>query len=371
MKVLHLSKYYKPFSGGLEQVVADICEGLVEKGISTDVLCVNHLKEKFKTYSYNSVNVSSCPSNFHNNSADFSLSYINKCRHMIKDFDVIHVHLPNPLANIALMASSLRAKKIVVHWHSDIIKQKKLKYFYQPFQNWLLRRADKIITTSLVYGQQSKDLTDFQEKVVVIPIGIKDGFLKSDPAVVNKIKNDYSDKKIVFSLGRLVYYKGFEYLIEAANFLPSNTVIVIGGTGPDKAKLEKVIELNNLSEKVKLLGFVKDEDLPSWYEACDVFCLPSIEKSEAFGVVQLEAFSLNTPVVSCDIPGSGVGWVNRHGVSGLVVKPRSPEELAEAINAITSNSVVFGTIKDYFEKNFDSKVMVEKTYDLYKSFFLK
>lgn len=367
MKVLHLSKYYKPFSGGLEQVVADICEGLVEKGIPTSVLCVNHLKESFKTYSYNNVSVSSCPSDLHRHSADFSLSYINKCREMVKDFDIIHVHLPNPLANIALMTSKLSGKKIIVHWHSDIIKQRKIKFFYQPFQDWLLRRADRIIATSSVYAENSKDISRFHHKLVVIPIGISPNGLTPNINVVDHLKSKYKNKKLIFSLGRLVYYKGFEYLIEAAKFLPENTVVAIGGTGPDKSKLEKLIEVNNLSEKVELLGFVKDEDLASWYEACDVFCLPSIEKSEAYGVVQLESFSLNTPVVSCSIPGSGVGWVNRDGISGLVVEPKSAKALAEALNSILSEKVTFYNIRAYFDDNFNSEIMVDKTYELYRS----
>nr|EID9259045.1 glycosyltransferase [Escherichia coli] len=100
----------------------------------------------------------------------------------------------------------------------------------------------------------------------------------------------YKGKKIIFSLGRLVYYKGFEYLVESAKFLPDDYIILIGGNGEEKQKLLELIQRYKLEDKVKLLGFIRHEELSSYFAASNVFCLPSIEKSEAFGVVQLEAF---------------------------------------------------------------------------------
>lgn len=365
MKILHLSKYYKPYSGGIEQVVADISEGCLSKGITSSVLAVNHSADSYD-YDINGVHVYGCKSDYHYASADISIAYILKLRKIINNFDVIHVHLPNPLANLALFCANHKNKKIVVHWHSDIVKQKKLKILYKPLQQWLLKRADVIITTSPVYGECSEDLSAFKDKIRVIPIGINSENYPVNPTLVEEIKQRYQNKKIIFSLGRLVYYKGFEYLVESAKFLSDDYIVLIGGNGEEKQKLIDLISKYQLENKVKLLGFVKDEELPSYFEASDIFCLPSIEKSEAFGVVQLEAFLFNVPVVSCDIKGSGVGWVNKNNVSGIVVPPKQPQALAEAFQSITAQPGNFGEVNKYFTENFHSRVMVESTAKLYR-----
>lgn len=366
MKILHLSKFYKPYSGGIEQVVADICDGCNSEGIESAVLCVNHDNHN-EVYYVNGVKVYSYKSNLHFASADISLGYINGLKEIIDGFDLLHIHLPNPLANLAAFVANKKNKKIILHWHSDIVKQKKLKVLYKPLQTWLLNRADAIITTTPVYGEYSKDLAKYQHKISVIPIGINPSNYQVDIQKVHEIKEKYKNKKIIFSLGRLVYYKGFEFLIEAAEKLPSDYIILLGGNGEEKRNLIGLIEAKKLQDKVFMLGFVKDEHLPSYYSACDVFCLPSIEKSEAFGVVQLEAFLFNKPVVSCSIPGSGVGWVNKNNVSGFVVAPKNADALAAALLNAVENADSFTGLKDYFENNFNADVMASRTRALYES----
>ncbi len=366
VKILHLSKFYKPYSGGIEQVVADLCEGCNSHHVESSVLAVSHVKEN-QTYTINGVKVFSFASNLHYASADFSIGYITKLKKIINEYDILHVHLPNPLANVAIFFAKLSGKKVVVHWHSDIVKQKKLKLFYQPLQRWLLNRADAIITTSPIYGENSKDLKDYQYKLNVIPIGINRDNYAVDLQTVDSIKAKHPNKKIIFSLGRLVYYKGFDFLIEAATYLPDNYVILLGGNGEEKPQLLEKIKNKNLEDKVIMMGFIKDRDLASYFAACDVFCLPSIEKSEAFGVVQLEAFLFNKPVVSCSIPGSGVGWVNQNKVSGIVVPPKNALCLAEGLISAVENPSSFSGLKYYFEENFDAKVMVSRTIALYQS----
>ncbi len=364
MKVLHLSKYYKPFSGGIEQVVADLCEGGNSKNIRSDVLAISHEK-KNKTYTINGVNVYSLKSNFKYASTDFSIGYISKLRNIIQEYDIIHVHLPNPLANLALFLANSKNTKIIIHWHSDIVKQKKLKFFYKPLQTWLLKKACSIITTTPIYGDYSEDLFDYKDKITAIPIGINPYNYSINTETISEIKEKYVNKKIIFSLGRLVYYKGFEYLVEACAKLPDNYVVLLGGNGEEKFKLIKKIEQLNLQDKFVLLGFVEDSDLPSYFAACDAFCLPSIEKSEAFGVVQLESFLFNKPVVSCNIPGSGVSWVNQNNISGITVEPKNSDKLASALILATQETTVFPNLKKYFNENFSADVMVSRTIRLY------
>lgn len=129
--------------------------------------------------------------------------------------------------------------------------------------------------------------------------------------------------------------------MEAAQYLKDDFVVLIGGSGALKEELQKEIVSLNLQEKVKLLGRVSDEELPAYYGACDVFCMSSVQKTEAFGIVQIEAMSCGKPVVATRIPQSGVSWVNEEGVSGMNAEPGNAQDLARAIEAVTENGEVY------------------------------
>ena len=161
------------------------------------------------------------------------------------------------------------------------------------------------------------------------------------PEEVEAVRRRFPDKKIVFSLGRLVAYKGYCFLIDAARYLGEEYVVLIGGTGALRESLERQVRESGLEDKVRLLGRVSDEELPAYYGACDVFCLSSVQKTEAFGIVQIEAMSCGKPVVATNIPKSGVSWVNAHGVSGLNVAPGNAEELATAIGEVTRDEETY------------------------------
>lgn len=332
MKILQLSKFYPPIFGGIEQVAFDITEGMKTKDINVDVLSVNDIKKTVVNISDSETVVRSAML-LTLLSTPISISYILMWKKMRNNYDVIHVHLPNPLAVIALILFPTK-KPIVLHWHSDIVKQKMALKFFRPLQNILLKKASKIIVTSEIYGQTSHQLKDVRDKIVTVPIGIEPKRLPDNKKLLDKLRVKYKNKKIVFALGRLVYYKGFSTLIEAAEFLDEDVILLIGGQGELFSALSKSIIEKKLEEKVVLLGSIKYDDLSAYYQICDVFCLPSIHKSEAFGVVQLEAMSYGKPVVSTNIKNSGVPWVNKNGVSGLVVEPNDPQGLANAINSV-------------------------------------
>lgn len=186
---------------------------------------------------------------------------------------------------------------------------------------------------------------------------------------IRKIKDRYKGKKIIFSLGRLVTYKGYEFLIAATKYLKDNYMILIGGTGALREKLQEEINSMHLRGKVKLLGHVSDEELPSYYGACDVFCLSSVQKTEAFGIVQIEAMSCGKPVVATKIPHSGVSWVNAHEESGINVVPGDAYALAKAIEAIAENGAAYdryseGALNRY-QKLFTKEKMIAKCKELY------
>ncbi|HCB1652139.1 TPA: glycosyltransferase [Citrobacter farmeri] len=367
MKVLQISKFYPPVHGGIEQVAFDISEGLAkEKNQSVDVLCVDpigkrpsDLAKKYKIFRQKLWLVLF--------STPFSFSFITKWHNLRCKYDIVHVHLPNPLAVLSLFIFPPKGK-IILHWHSDIVKQKKLLILFYPFQRWILKKSSSIIVTSPIYGKCSPSLQNFQDKIRCIPIGVNTNDMPINLHMEKIIKDTYQDKKIVFTLGRLVYYKGINYLIDASKLLPDDYVVLIGGAGPLYNDLEKQIVDNNLSEKVILLDSVKYENLSSYYKCCDIFCLPSIHESEAFGVVQLEAMSFSKPLVSTDIPGSGVSWVNQHRTSGIVVAPCNPEALAKGILEVMDNNEKYSRgSKERFEAFFTKDLMVNHVSDLYLS----
>ena len=366
MKILHVSKFYPPYRGGLEQVVYDLVTGLQNSFTKVDVLAVND-DSKTESEVSDKGTVYRAAKLFEFASVAFSFSFLLIWRQIRVNYDVVHVHLPNPLANLVMFLFRPRSK-LVIHWHSDIVKQKWLLKIYLPLMTWLLKRADKIIVTSESYLRHSEQLANYVNKCHLIPIGIESIECDVNEDLVTEIRSNTSGKLVVFSLGRHVYYKGFEYLIEAAKEC-ENTIFLIGGIGPDTKNYKKLIAHYNIEHKIKLLGKIPDEELASYFKAADVFCFPSIEKSEAFGVVQLESMSVGTPIISCDIKGSGVPWVNKHQSSGLVVQVKDSLALAKALESFKTDELVRSLgigAKKRFNELFTKSKMVDKTFNLYE-----
>lgn len=364
MKVLQVCKFFPPVFGGIEQVAFDISDGLKKLHQNyVDILCVsNTSKSSLENWGYKIFRESIIGVLF---STPISFSYIMRWMKIRNDYDIVHVHLPNPLAVLALFLFRTKAK-VVIHWHSDIVKQKKLLILFKPLQHWILKRSEKIIVTSDVYGKTSLSLREYQSKIISIPIGIEPDGFPVDELFYAELKEKFKGRKVVFSLGRLVYYKGFAFLIEAARNLPDDTVIIIGGEGELKKSLQEKISANNLDDKVFLVGGILYGHLSSYYMLCDIFCLPSIHESEAFGVVQLEAMSFKKPIVSTNIKNSGVPWVNKSGVSGIVVEPCDANALVDGIMmAIAQKDILSFKAYNRFLELFTKRKMVDDIYDLY------
>lgn len=369
MNILQLGKFY-PIQGGVEKVMYDLMTGIGHSHHESrsDMMCVAAIPQPFEQILSENSKLFCTKLNKKLFSTMLSFDLIRKLKKISPKYDIIHIHHPDPMAALALRLSGFEGK-VVLHWHSDILKQKNLLKLYRPLQEWLIKRADVIIGTSPKYLEESPHLKNNKKRKIAVPIGIEPvSFNRNN---VEAIRSQYDGKKIIFSLGRLVGYKGFEYLIESAKFLDDEYIILIGGSGPLKDTLQNQIETNNLSEKVKLLGRVSDEDLPSYYGACDLFVLSSIWKTEAFGIVQIEAMSCGKPVIATHIPESGVDWVNKDGFSGINVQPEDSKAIADAIMAITSNSEIYNQFssnaKKRFEEMFTIDKMIEKCYGIYSN----
>ena len=366
MKILQLGKFY-PIKGGVEKVMCDLMTGLCEHQIDCDMLCAsdNDNYQEIKLNDHGTI--FAMPSISKKFGTMISPLMISRLRRIAIHYTIIHIHHPDPMAALALLLSGYKGV-VILHWHSDILKQKRLLKLIMPLQNWLLKRADVVVGTTPVYVKQSPHLKNVQDKVTYLPIGIIPSQSKKDN--VDRIREKYAGKKIVFSLGRLVEYKGFSYLIDAAKYLSDDYVIIVGGSGPLKDELELQISKAGLSRKVKLIGRISDNDLPDYYSACDLFCLSSIMKTEAFAIVQIEAMSFGKPVVATKIPGSGVSWVNADGESGLNVEIKDPEAIARAIQRILSDSELYQKLsqgaKDRFERLFTFNTMIDNCLSIYQ-----
>lgn len=376
MKVLQLGKFY-PILGGVEKVMWDLTRGLGEEGVKVDMLCAVkpgcgiEQKELILPLGENARVI--CVPAIRNVAATMiSPAMCKKLREMIKDaqktgepYDIIHVHHPDPMAALALRLSGWKGK-VVLHYHSDILKQKGLMKLYRPLQDWLLKRADKIVGTTPVYIAESPYLKDYQHKATYLPIGIEP--LVPDTAKESEIRDRFSGKKIIWSLGRLVGYKGFEYLVEAMAHLGEGYVLAIGGDGPLLSELQHKAEDCGVAGRVHFLGRLSDEDRAAWFAACDVFALSSIWRTEAFAIVQIEAMSLGKPVVSTRIPGSGVAWVNKDYESGLTVPVCNPEALADAIEKVCSNATFYSAgARKRFDEMFTFRKMISGCLEIYRS----
>ena len=368
MKILQLGKFY-PIKGGVEKVMYDLTTGLSDKGVRCDMLCAASEDDAVGEDVLNEHATLMCTRTLAKVKATMlSPAMISKMRSISNRYDIVHVHHPDPMACLSLYLSGYKGK-VALHWHSDILKQKKLLKLYQPLQKWLINRADVIIGTSPVYLKSSPWLKGVQGKTRCLPIGIDP--LDVDQERAKKIRNMYPGRKIVFSLGRLVPYKGYRYLIDSARYLDDSYVILIGGTGPLKEELQRQVSDSGLDDKVKLLGFVSDEDVSAYYGACDLFCMSSVYATEAFGIVQIEAMSAGKPVVATKIPNSGVSWVNAHGESGVNVEPEDSEALADAFRHVLESSgnyeIYAGTAHQRYWELFTKDMMIEKCIELYKN----
>lgn len=337
LRILQVNKAYYPHVGGIESLVRQYSEELGKRSdVELKVLVCRD--EKGKTYSetVSGVEVTRAGSFGTYFSCPLSFSFLRLFRKMARDADVIEIHVPFPLADAALLFSGYKGR-VVVAWHSDVVKQKKLLRLYKPLMMKLLKRADCIITATKGHIDGSDFLPQFRGKCRVIPYGITpEDYLsvKRAPVLTEKC-NDKNSVKVLFT-GRLVYYKGVDVLLRAFTRVRGCELFLVG-TGELEAPLKEFAAEHKMENRVHFLGFLPDEQLKQAYSDCDIFVLPSVVKSEAFGIVQLEAMVYGKPVINTSLP-SGVPYVSIDGETGITVPPYDPEALADAINRLAADN---------------------------------
>lgn len=362
ISTLHVGKYYPPFAAGIEHFMADLLPVLARNGMAVAALVHNHvagLRGRIEFIpvpdtaeaaqgegSVPSVRLYRAPCLGQLLYAPFSPQFPFWLHRAIKTERprILHLHMPNTSAFWSLFLPSAHRIPWVVHWHADVVSSDfdwrlKAAYpLYRPFEQRLLQKARAVVVTSPTYIEGSRALAPWRNKCQVIPLGI-------DPARIPEVtgrargtaEERWGDSGFrILSVGRLTYYKGYEYLIRSLQELPRARLVIVG-EGKRRRVLEELIVALRLNDRVCLSGRLPAEEMHALMATCDCFCLPSIERTEAFGMVLVEAMAHAKPAVVCDIPFSGVGWVVQDKMTGLVVPPADPGALAKAFHTLSTD----------------------------------
>lgn len=328
MNVLQLGKFYSPVVGGMETALKELCEH-ISREVNLHVLVANTTyRTKHEIGRVPVTRVASL-------GKLFSCSMAPTFPLLSRKFatDLIHVHLPNPLAELsALLAPPGPA--IVAHFHSDIVRQQNLLKFYRPFLRAFYRKTSRIIVPTPKHIDISDFVRSHRDKCRIVPYGIPVERFDLDASSEKKVSQLRDGLPAILFVGRLVSYKGLDILMRAMRNVNARLWIV--GSGPLGQPLKDLAAKGSVAGKITFLGELGPAEIVAYYHACSVFVLPSVTNAEMFGIVQLEAMACRKPVVSSNL-ATGVSWVNQHKHTGLLVPPGDVGELAGAIRYLLVN----------------------------------
>ncbi len=369
LRVLHVYRtYYPDPPGGLQEAIRQIALATKAHGVITQIFALSETPTPIECKRTEGVVVrarswaepASC--NLGGRAA------FTRFAKLAKQADVIHYHFPWPFADLLhlLVSPSIPA---VMTYHSDIVRQRWLGRVYAPVMSHMLRSMRIIVATSPAYAQTSPILSDpsIRNKVRIIPLGIEESSYPKvgDDSVFHRIGIS-ADQPYFLFIGVLRYYKGVHFLIQAAKMVGCK--IVVAGSGPEGEGLRKLANEIGL-DNVVFAGQVTDTEKVALLNRCHSLILPSHLRSEAFGMVLVEAAMFSRPLISCEI-GTGTSYVNAHEETGLVVSPESPEALARAMNVLlTENGLAArmgAAARARYEKLFSGPALGQAYIELYR-----
>jgi glycosyltransferase involved in cell wall biosynthesis len=342
MKILQTVKYYHPSKGGMETVVKNIVEGvsILNQDIKFTVYANQNFPQVKKIECYGAAKVVKefTPLLYKSQPLNILYSSLND---LIISNDIIHHHYPFPNMEIALLRNInlIKKKQLIITWHANIKNSRWsfIEKIYNPMMKKLLNEAKHVIVTSPQLLENSNILNSYRHKVKIIPLSFDPRCnLNSHP--VKTISLD-KPRKILF-IGKLRAYKGVSYLIDSIR--NTDFLLTIVGEGEEEIILRNKVKKMGLDDRITFLKNVDDETITRIYQESDLFVLPSINESEAFGIVQLEAMAHGLPVINTNL-NSGVPFVSIDKVSGLTVEPKNSNSLELAINTILNNKKVYET----------------------------
>lgn len=324
LRVVHVYKDIYPVVGGMENHVRLLCRGLARLPDIQPRILVTSQDRHSSVGMLDGVPVMRTARIAAPASTPLSPRLVLELRRLRPD--LIHLHFPYPVGEVAALLAVPQVPTIITY-QSDIVRQRGLLVLYAPLLRRVLARANAIIATSEAYLEGSPWLAANRDRCVIIPLGIDlTPFLGVTPR---------SDGRTLLFVGRFRYYKGLHYLLEALVEVPDARLLLVGSGGQERELRAQVVRLR-LSERVEFLGNVSDADLPAVYGRADLFVLPACERSEAFGLVLVEAAASGLPLISTEL-GTGTSYVNINRETGLVVPSRDSHALAGAIRDLLAD----------------------------------
>ncbi|MFO7596527.1 MAG: glycosyltransferase [Desulfocurvibacter africanus] len=413
MRVLHLGKYYPPALGGMETFLRDLATAQVAQGLEVCVLA--HAERPWRLGSREvaaGVDVRRAAILGQLAFAPLAPGYPLALAGLLADFrpQVIHAHLPNTSAFALLGLSALPEAirpALVLHWHSDVVTDgsrslARLYPLYRFFEQALLRRADAVVATSSPYLQASEALAAHRAKCRVISLGL-DPLRLPQPspseiaaARAHALKHFANEMRVqgnhfpggresergpsrsgrqrpisvqtqialgnngflVLAAGRFSHYKGFEVLVRAAGLLPERARVVIAGDGPLRRDLLRLAKGLGVEDRVRMPGSLPETHLHALMAGCDCFCLPSVARAEAFGLVLAEAMRFGRPLISSRLAGSGMGVLNEEGITGLAFEPGNAPELASVVRRLMDDADLRESMGQAGRERFDTQLHI-------------
>jgi len=366
IRVCHLGKYYPPAPGGIESHVRTLALAQAGLGVEVQVFCINHQTGPTVAERDGPVEVV----RFGRAASAAKLDVCPGLRPALArvETDIVHLHVPNPAMILALLGSRIRAP-VVVTYHSDLIRQRIRGALFRPLERLAYRRVRAILPTSPLYAAGSRFLRSYADRLQVLPHGIDlEPFLEpstADRDEAARIREHYTGP-LWLGCGRLVYYKGFLNAIRALTRVRGTLLLI--GEGPDQPALEDEARRLGVRERVVFLGNVPK--VVPYYLAADAFWFPSNARSEAFGIVQVEAMASGCPVINTQIPHSGVSWVSRHEKTGLTVPVNDPVALADTANRLLTEPGLRDRLAAGARARaigeFDHRTMAERSLAIYR-----
>lgn len=354
LRVCHLGKYYPPARGGIETHVQGLARAQAGRGLRVRVLCMNHADGGGDDVSWSplartrtvrerdgAVEVIRLGRQANVARLDVSARLPLVLRDVLRDgVDVVHLHVPNPTFLLAVAALPLAGAALVVTHHSDVIRQRLLRHVIRPVEEVVYRRASAILATSSRYVAGSDLLRAHAHKVSTVPLGVRtDAWAAPDPAEVARFRarvGGAPSEPLWISVGRLVYYKGLSTAVRALADVPGRWVVV--GSGPEEPALRAQAAALGVADRIVWVGELPRGELVAAYQLATALWFPSDARSEAFGLVQVEAMAAGCPVINCEIAGSGVPWVARDGEEAITVAPGDAEAFAAAARRLIETS---------------------------------
>lgn len=369
MHILHFYKNALPETkGGVEQVIAQIARGTGLLGAKNTVLSLSNSPSNHPI-AMHGYELFTAKRDFELASNGFSWQAISAFKDLADRADLIHYHFPWPYADLMHLLISPK-KPAILTYHSDIIRQKIILQLYRPLMHHFLKSVDHIVATSPNYLNTSFTLQPFKNKISIIPIGLDNhSYPDPDPSLVKFYKAHFGDRFFLF-IGAFRYYKGLNYLIEAAKRL--TFPIVIAGSGFLENELKALVYRHKLYN-VFIVGEVTDHIKNSLLDACYGIIFPSNMRSEAFGVTLLEGAIYGKPLISCEI-GTGTSFVNVDKLTGLVVPPSDPKALANAMTWLMNNPIQAKEMglnaNARYQTLFTGEIMSRSYFELYRKLLI-